>query len=299
MTVHIDDGRAFIEREEGQYDLILFALPDSLTLFAGQGSLRLENFLFTTESMTTVRELLRPGGTFAMYNYYEPFLLDRYATTLQDVYGTAPCVEVGDALAGRDQAVLTAGAGATENCSTPWAGARVESPTDDHPFPYLQSRTIPSFYRDTLLLMLAASLLLIRVAGARFRSMIHYSDLAFMGAAFLLLETKNVVQFALFYGTTWFVNSLVFAGVLLSVYLAIEVARHVRLPDPRVLYPLLLGLLALSWLIPQEALLSLAPVPRFVAAVRWPSGRSSSPTSCSPSASGRHHRRPRRSPPTS
>ena len=267
VTVHIDDGRAFIEREKGQYDLILFALPDSLTLFAGQGSLRLENFLFTTESMTRVRELLRPGGTFAMYNYYEPFLLDRYASTLQDVYGTAPCVEVGDALAGRDQAVLTAGAGATESCSTPWAGARVESPTDDHPFPYLQSRTIPSFYRDTLLLMLAASLLLIRVAGARFRSMVHYSDLAFMGAAFLLLETKNVVQFALFYGTTWFVNSLVFAGVLLSVYLAIEVARHVRLPDPRVLYPLLLGLLALSWLIPQAALLSLAPLPRFVAAV--------------------------------
>ena len=88
-----------------------------------------------------------------------------------------------------------------------------------------------------------------------------------MGAAFLLLETKNVVQFALFYGTTWFVNSLVFAGVLLSVYLAIEVARHVRLPEPRVLYPLLLGLLALSWLIPQEALLSLPPVPRFLAAV--------------------------------
>jgi hypothetical protein len=143
----------------------------------------------------------------------------------------------------------------------------VEPPTDNHPFPYLESRTIPSFYRDTLLLMLAASVLLIRVAGARFRSMLHYTDLAFMGAAFLLLETKNVVQFALFYGTTWFVNSLVFAGVLLSVYLAIEVARHVRLPDPRVLYPLLLALLALSWLIPQEALLSLPPAPRFVAAV--------------------------------
>ena len=267
VTVHIGDGRAFVERATDQYDLILFALPDSLTLFAGQGSLRLENFLFTTESMTTVRELLKPGGTFAMYNYYEPFLLDRYATTLKDVYGTPPCVEVGDSLAERDQAVLTAGAGATESCSTPWAGERVEPPTDNHPFPYLESRTIPSFYRDTLLLMLGASLLLIRVTGARFASMIRYSDLFFMGAAFLLLETKNVVQFALFYGTTWFVNSLVFAGVLLSVYLAIEVARHVRLPEPRVLYPLLLGLLALSWLIPQEALLSLAPVPRFLAAV--------------------------------
>jgi hypothetical protein len=245
----------------------LFALPDSLTLFAGQGSLRLENFLFTKESMKTVQKLLRPGGTFAMYNYYEPFLLDRYATTLQDVYGTAPCVELGDSLADRKQAVLVAGAGATRNCSTPWVGARAESPTDDYPFPYLQHRTIPNFYRDTLLLMLGASLLLIRAAGGRFRSMVRYSDLAFMGAAFLLLETKNVVQFALLFGTTWFVNSLVFAGVLVSVYLAIEVARHVRLPEPRRLYPLLLVLLAIAWVVPQESLLSLSPVPRFIAAV--------------------------------
>ena len=39
-----------------------------------------------------------------------------------------------------------------------------------------------------------------------------YLDLFFMGAAFLLLETKNVVQFALLFGTTWFVNALVFVG---------------------------------------------------------------------------------------
>jgi len=267
VTVHIGDGRAFIERDSGQYDLIMFALPDSLTLFAGQGSLRLENYLFTKESMETVQRHLRPGGTFAMYNYYEPFLLDRYATTLQDVFGTAPCVEIGDSLADRSQAVLVAGAGATRNCATPWSGARADSPTDDYPFPYLQDRTIPSFYRDTLLLMLGASLLLIRLAGGRFRSMGRYIDLAFMGAAFLLLETKNVVQFALLFGTTWFVNSLVFAGVLLSVYLAVELARHVRLPEPRRLYPILLAMLAVAWLVPPEALLSLSTVPRFLAAV--------------------------------
>ena len=30
------------------------------------------------------------------------------------------------------------------------------------------------------------------------------------------IETKSVVQFALLFGTTWFVNSLVFAGILLA-----------------------------------------------------------------------------------
>ncbi len=64
----------------------------------------------------------------------------------------------------------------------------------------------------------------------------NYTDLFFMGVAFLLLETMNVVRFALLFGTTWFVNSLVFAGILLAVLAAVEVARRVRLPKPGILY---------------------------------------------------------------
>jgi hypothetical protein len=86
-----------------------------------------------------------------------------------------------------------------------------------------------------------------------------------MGAAFLLLETKNIVQFALLFGTTWFVNSLVFAGVLLAVYLAVETARRVRLPRPTVLYASLIASLALAFLVPQESLLALPVIPRFFA----------------------------------
>jgi hypothetical protein len=63
------------------------------------------------------------------------------------------------------------------------------------------------------------------------------------------------------------VNSLVFAGVLLSVYAAIEIARHVRLPRPWILYAALLGALVLSWSIAPASLLALSTVPRFLAAV--------------------------------
>ena len=87
-----------------------------------------------------------------------------------------------------------------------------------------------------------------------------------MGAAFLLLETKNIVQFALLFGATWFVNALVFAGVLVAVYLAVETARWVRLPRPAVLYAALIAALAVAWLVPQESLLGLPLVPRFLAA---------------------------------
>ena len=91
VTAYVDDGRAFMERADREYDLILLALPDSATIVTGQSALRLENYLFTTQALERARSLLKPGGTFAMYNYYEPWLLDRYANTVSTVYDTAPC----------------------------------------------------------------------------------------------------------------------------------------------------------------------------------------------------------------
>jgi hypothetical protein len=87
-----------------------------------------------------------------------------------------------------------------------------------------------------------------------------------MGAAFLLLETRSVVQFALLFGTTWLVNALVFTGILLAVYLAIEVARRVPLPSPIPLYGALLAGLLVAWLTPLRQLLALPVLPRFLIA---------------------------------
>src|SRR5208337_1383404 len=42
----------------------------------------------------------------------------------------------------------------------------------------------------------------------------------FLGAAFMLLETKAVVQLALLFGSTWIVNSMVFFTVLVLILLA-------------------------------------------------------------------------------
>src|SRR5438105_2735251 len=147
VTLHVDDGRAFLQNSHGRYDLILFALPDSLTALAGQSELRLENYLFTIQAMRVARAHLEAGGAFAMYNYYQPFLLDRYATTLHDVYGSRPCAELGATLGARRQAVLTvAREGATSNCATPWQGLRSAPASDDRPFPYLPTPSIPIFY---------------------------------------------------------------------------------------------------------------------------------------------------------
>ncbi|MGZ8566615.1 MAG: spermine/spermidine synthase domain-containing protein [Actinomycetota bacterium] len=272
VTVHIDDGRAFLQRSDQAYDLILFALPDSLTLVSGQGALRLESYLFTREAMEAVRDHLAPGGIFAMYNYYRPDVFARYANTMNEVWGHEPCYDEGDPGGGsRSQAVLTVGmepGDAVCDVTYPAAADAPEPATDDHPFPYVRGRTIPSLYLWWLAAIVLMSLVVIRWAsGGPISAMRPYVDLFCMGAAFLLLETKAVVQFALLFGTTWFVNSLVFAGILLAVLGAIELARRGRLPSPLVLYGLLLVCLGVAWVIQPGDLLPLAPAPRFLAGV--------------------------------
>ena len=270
VHVHIDDGRAFLERTHRRYDLILFALPDSLTLIAGQSAIRLESYLFTREAIRTARDRLRTGGVFAMYNYYrQRWLVDRLGGTLAGVFGRSPCIysigtqaQLAVLVDSAKPSALRCGRGGT------WRppASTVPPATDDHPFVYLERNTIPQVYLVTLLLILAASLVAVRSFAGPFRQMSGYVDLFFMGAAFLLIETKNVVQFALLFGTTWFVNALVFAGILLAVLGAVEVARRVSLPRPGVLYLLLLAALAVAWAVPPEDLLRLSVVPRFFAA---------------------------------
>jgi hypothetical protein len=147
-------------------------------------------------------------------------------------------------------------------------GSSLSTPpaTDDHPFVYLREAGIPSLYLVSIALILIASALAVRAVSGPFRAMRSSLDLFFMGAAFLLLETKSVVQFALLFGTTWFVNALVFAGILLSVLLAIEVAKRTK-PNPKVLYGVLAVTLAIAFVVPESALLQLDVVPRFIAAV--------------------------------
>ena len=67
VTVHVNDGRAFLNGTDEKYDLIVYALTDSLTLVSQTAGVRLESFLFTEESMAEARDHLAPDGLFAMY----------------------------------------------------------------------------------------------------------------------------------------------------------------------------------------------------------------------------------------
>jgi hypothetical protein len=74
------------------------------------------------------------------------------------------------------------------------------------------------------------------------------------------------VVFALLFGSTWLVNSLVFFAILCSVLLAILFNARVRIREVRWLYGLLGLMLALNYLIPADRLLVDNPLLRYVVA---------------------------------
>ncbi len=275
VTSIVDDGRAFLRNNKAKYDLIIFAQPDSLTLFSTASNIRLESFLFTTQAFASVRDHLAPDGLFVLYNFYwQPWLIDRLggmlATTFQQPAVVAYYSEVGHAavLADGPLLAITGGlppGGTGQQLDT---GNAPAPPTDDWPFLYLRQPGIASYYLAALGLILVLATASIftaaRVSGLSFR---RFSPHFFvLGAAFLLLETRSLVTFGLLFGNTWIVNSLVFFAILLSVLAAIGVSGRVRLGSSLPLYLTLFGSLVLAWVLPPDSLLIDPPILRYTLA---------------------------------
>jgi hypothetical protein len=86
----------------------------------------------------------------------------------------------------------------------------------------------------------------------------------FLGAAFMLLETKAVVQMALLFGSTWLVNSAVFFSALVLILLANLYVLKVPSVRLNLHYGALLAFLAMTVLIPFDVFLSGGIVWRYV-----------------------------------
>jgi SAM-dependent methyltransferase len=89
VTVHLDDGRNYLRSTARSYDLIVYALVDSLVLHSSYSNIRLESYLFTRQAFEDVRRRLKPGGVFAMYNYFrQGWIVARLRDTLEETFGT-------------------------------------------------------------------------------------------------------------------------------------------------------------------------------------------------------------------
>jgi len=262
VNLVIDDGRAFMSRTERRYDLVIFALTDSLVKVSSMSQLRLENYLFTVESVKRARGLLNPGGDLVFYNYYrQPWLRTKITEMIEEATGIEPRA----IYERQDFAVLEAKSGAARGGEPSAFQASLDLPRDDWPFLYLVERGIPGIYQWSMLAMGAFAALLVGLLHLSTRRLERFGKpgmlatkvaFVFMGIAFTLLETKSVIQFSLLFGTTWLNSSLVFLAALLLVLVANWTAELISSPRVMpVIYAALIGSCLLTYVFPLGNLL--------------------------------------------
>jgi SAM-dependent methyltransferase len=138
-------------------------------------------------------------------------------------------------------------------------------PSDDWPQTYLRVPEIPWAPIGQGMLVVAAISLAILLAFAPARSVRPNWQMFFLGAGFMLLETKGVVHMALLFGGTWVVNSVVFFAILVMILAANVFVQKRKPADLRIYYLLLVVALLVNALVPMSAFLSLAPIWRTLA----------------------------------
>ena len=100
-------------------------------------------------------------------------------------------------------------------------------PTDEWPFLYLREPVVPGLNLRFIVIVACISLAIL-LAFAPVRTDRPSGTMFFLGAGFMLLESKGVVHMALLFGSTWVVSSVVFAAILVMILLANWYVARVR-----------------------------------------------------------------------
>jgi hypothetical protein len=273
VTAVTDDARHFLATTDRKYDLIVFALIDSLTVQSSFSGVRLESYMFTEESFRAVRDHLKPRGAMALYNYFrEKWLVDRLANTVVSAFGHEPLAFVHQERA--YLAVMLAGPRVDELPAPPAPpnlviaygqshepspahplarDATVAPATDDWPFLYMRERSIPRHYIAALGVVMIVSLALwfltlLTTPQSAIRN--PNWQYFFLGMGFMMLETKSIVQFALLWGSTWSSASLAIASVLVMALAGVAITARTRVERQWPIAIALLILLALNYALP-------------------------------------------------
>ena len=255
----VDDARSFLRSTRNSYDLIVYGLLDSHTLLSHTSGLRLDSYVYTVEGLREARARLRPGGALSLsFAVLSPELGHKLYLMMQQAFDGHPPVSIaadyetavifvqskeGDL---RLDPTVLAGSGFQDRAARYGdPSLRADVSTDDWPFFYMPQRVYPRSYLWGVALVLGLSLLLYSdFIGARPRG--DAWPFFFLGAGFMLVETKGITELGLAFGSTWQVIGIVIGAILVMAWLGNWIAGRRPVRRPWVHWLLLLVSLALG-----------------------------------------------------
>jgi len=256
----VNDARSYLRNTERTYDMIVYGLLDSHTLLSHASSVRLDSFVYTVEGLREARARLKPGGALALsFGVFNDEVGRKIYLMLEEAFDGRPPVVV---RAGYDTAVVYLTSAdrtpvappdllrelgfqdATSYFAAPTLHA--ESSRDDWPFFYMPRRVYPmSYVLMACQVGLMAVLLIGSLTGAR--PQFGHLSFFFLGAGFMLIETKGITELGLAFGNSWQVIGIVIVSILGMAFLGNVLVQRFRIERLVVPYLLLLASLGLGW----------------------------------------------------
>ncbi|MBI4230971.1 MAG: hypothetical protein HY608_09075, partial [Planctomycetes bacterium] len=265
VRVILDDARSFLRRTDRSYDLIVYGLLDTHAVLSSHSSVRLDSYVYTVEGIAEAARRLAPGGRISMtFSLVSDLHGAKLARMFREALRSPACAyrtHYDNGVTFLWPAVRTPPPrGGVEGFEEVTARFEARAPlsdpaTDDWPFFYMPVRAYPRSYLGLVAIVLACAVALLRGGGRGGGSWPCF----FLGAGFMLVETKGITELGLTFGNRWTVVGAMIAGVLVMAMLAnAHVARHgARRLAPW--YTLLLGSLGAGLLLPPGAWERLPP----------------------------------------
>ncbi|MEM6885817.1 MAG: hypothetical protein AAF571_12355 [Verrucomicrobiota bacterium] len=235
VKTHANDARTFFSTATEPYDLIVFGLLDSHTLLSHASSVRLDSFVYTLQAMEQCRDLLTEDGVLCLsFAIMNDTLGKKLYETLKLAFDGKPPVSLKTSYDGSSVAFLQNKQGTLTlapeqldaleltNVAPRFYNSElpdIDISTDDWPFLYMPQKTFPVSYIYVLIFLMLIFSICIYLFRPSSLKVSHLSYF-FLGAGFMLIQTKAITELGLYFGNTWNVIGIVIVVLLMMAFFA-------------------------------------------------------------------------------
>ncbi len=235
VSLYNEDARTFLRYSKKKYDLIEFAYLDPGATLRSASFLCVDNYVYTVESIRSALVRLNPDGVITLAFATGPnspitqklfkaikaangdppiALVDRFSDSVVFIFGPrAKNTPI--------KKIITSNPAMQIWQPAPEIQQATNLVTDQWPFLYTDFNSNGIWlYVSVLLVLVALPSLLLFFAQQGNATFAEIANMFFLGLAFMLIETKSIVELSLLFGATWLVSSIVILIVLSLAWLS-------------------------------------------------------------------------------